>query len=79
MHRAALGRAFLKEATKLPSTIPNFPVRISVFGISALPEFYLQLFHVISRFTEVNLFLMNPSREYWGDIISELGIEKRYR
>lgn len=77
MHRAALGRAFLKEATKLPSTIPNFPVRISVFGISALPEFYLQLFHVISRFTEVNLFLMNPSREYWGDIISELGIEKK--
>jgi exodeoxyribonuclease V gamma subunit len=77
MHRAALGNTFLKEANKLPGMINNFPARISVFGISALPEFYLQLFNSISRFTEVNLFLMNPSREYWGDIISELGIAKK--
>ena len=25
----------------------------------------------ISSFTQVNLFLMNPCREYWGDIVSD--------
>lgn len=77
MHRAALGMTFINETEKLPNDIDYFPSRISIFGISSLPKFYLQMFDTISRFTEVNLFLMNPSKEYWGDIISEPAAEKR--
>lgn len=75
-HRTALGMAFMNEAEKFPEDIDYFPSRISIFGISSLPRFYLQIFHAISRFTDVNLFLMNPSKEYWGDIITESAAEK---
>jgi len=70
-HRAALGRAFL-EAIEEPSTeMKGLPERVSVFGISALPRFHMRLLAGISRIREVNLFLMNPCREYWGDILSD--------
>ncbi len=71
VHRAALGKAFL-EALEKPSTeIRNLPERISVFGISALPRFHIEVLAGISRFTQVNLFLMNPCRQYWSDILSD--------
>jgi len=70
-HRAALGRAFL-EAIEEPSTeMKGLPERVLVFGISALPRFHMRLLAGISRIREVNLFLMNPCREYWGDILSD--------
>lgn len=46
----------------------KLPERVSVFGISALPVFHLQLFDALSNYCEVNLYLLNPCREYWGDI-----------
>jgi len=76
-HRAALGMACINETEKFSEDIDYFPSRISIFGISSLPRFYLQIFYTISRFTDVNLFFMNPSKEYWGDIISESAAEKR--
>jgi len=75
-HRTALGMEFMNETEKFPEDIDYFPSRISIFGISSLPGFYLQFFYAISRFTDVNLFLMNPSKEYWGDIITESAAEK---
>ncbi|MDM8549735.1 exodeoxyribonuclease V subunit gamma [Desulfobacterales bacterium HSG2] len=74
-HRAALAKAFfeaIEQESRFP--VPNshlsFPERISVFGISSLPRFHIQVFDAVSRFTEVNLFLMNPCQEYWSDILS---------
>lgn len=67
---AALQKAFL-EALRRPSAgLPELPERISVFGISALPPFHLHILGEIARFIEVNLFLMNPCREYWGDLLT---------
>jgi len=70
-HRAGLGKAFLEAVEKSSTEIKGLPERISVFGISALPRFHMQILAAISRFTQVNLFLMNPCREYWGDIVSD--------
>ena len=47
------------------------PQRISIFGISALPRFHMELFAAMAAVVEVNLFLMNPCREYWGDIVDD--------
>lgn len=47
------------------------PARASIFGISYLPPLYLQLLTDLSRAMHLNLFWLNPSREYWGDIVSE--------
>jgi exodeoxyribonuclease V gamma subunit len=48
-----------------------FPERVFIFGISALPSFYMDVFHAVSKFSDVHLFLLNPCGEYWGDILSE--------
>ena len=75
-HRAALGEALLEVLGKPSTKIGDFPERISVFGISTLPRFHMQVFNSISRFTQVNLFLMNPCKEYWGDIFSDWEIKR---
>jgi exodeoxyribonuclease V gamma subunit len=70
-HRAGLGKILMEEIlSSAPGTF-RLPQRVSIFGISYLPPFHLQIFEGLSRLTEVNLFLLNPCREYWGDISSE--------
>lgn len=58
------------------SELEGLPERVSVFGISTLPRFHIQILSSISRFTQVNLFLMNPCMEYWGDISSDWEIKR---
>ncbi|MCJ7596358.1 MAG: exodeoxyribonuclease V subunit gamma, partial [Desulfobacterales bacterium] len=76
-HRAALAKGFFDAVRKSSVDGHAFPERISVFGISALPRFHMQVLAGLSSFTQVNLFLMNPCREYWGDILSSREIERR--
>lgn len=77
-HRAALLKAFLEEAEKArrPARRPGAPERISVFGVSALPLFHLRALAAAARFTDVHLFVTNPCREYWGDIMSGRDISR---
>jgi exodeoxyribonuclease V gamma subunit len=65
-HRASLKTAFLEALG--PEVIDVLPERISIFGISYLPLFHLEIFHALSSYIPVNLFLMNPCSQYWGDI-----------
>jgi exodeoxyribonuclease V gamma subunit len=69
-HRATLRMALLEALDRMTGRMDILPARISVFGISALPQFHMDVLTAISRVSEVNLFLMNPCREYWGDIVS---------
>lgn len=71
-HRAALHRQVIEALDRGRKFPPNLlPRRVSVFGISTLPPFHLQVFSALSENTEVNLFLLNPCREYWGEIVSK--------
>ena len=47
-----------------------------MFGISVLPPFHVTFFTALASRIEVNLFLMNPCREYWGDILSDRQVYK---
>ncbi len=76
MHRAGLLRAFYEKTTGPSFDRTILPERISVFGISALPRFHMDLFSLLSELTEVNLFFMNPCKEFWGDIKTEPEIKK---
>lgn len=49
----------------------NLPGRITVFGISYLPMYHLNILRAASIYTDVNLFILNPSSEYWGNILTE--------
>ncbi|KKK90636.1 hypothetical protein LCGC14_2721020, partial [marine sediment metagenome] len=76
LHRARLMETLIQKIRNKEVEIDNFFERISIFGISYLPDFHLQVFSELSRMITVNLFLMNPCREYWADIVSDRGIKK---
>ena len=69
-HRAGLKRDFTTLLAEQNSLENNLPERITVFGISYLPQYHLDILAEIANYTEVNLFLLSPCREYWGDIVS---------
>lgn len=69
-HPARLRENLLKALMNGYVISAKFPQRVSIFGISSLPEIYMQLFAALARIIEVNIYLLNPCREYWGDIDS---------
>jgi len=71
IHRAAIHDTFLQAMRNSEIRLRTIPERISIFGISALPPFYIEILRVLSSVIDVNLFLMNPCREFWGDIVSD--------
>ncbi|MDD9863906.1 MAG: exodeoxyribonuclease V subunit gamma [Gammaproteobacteria bacterium] len=60
-------RAALERGEIPPQRLPP---RFSLFGIAALSPGYLDLVAALSRHLPVRLFLLNPCRQYWGDIES---------
>lgn len=70
-HRDAVRTEFFRRLAKGEVDKTLLPERITVFGISYLPQFHLDVFRRIADFTEVNLFVMGPCREYWADILPE--------
>ena len=67
---------FLKIAAGKPDGLPG---RISIFGISHLPYFHLEILRAYSTVTDVHLFLLNPCRQYWMEIENEKNIIKKAR
>jgi exodeoxyribonuclease V gamma subunit len=78
-HPAILHARFVERLEKAPGPVIGLPERISIFGISALPPFYMRFFAALARHTEVNLFLLEPCREFWGYISSDREQEKTLR
>ncbi len=73
-HMAALRERFVSALN--PSIIHRLPERISLFGISYLPPFYLEVFYALSSLIPVDFYLLNPCRQYWGDIRSRSEIAR---
>jgi len=69
-HAASLWRRFHEALADPGRAFPGLPERVAIFGVSALPPFYLDLFAALASRVQVNLFLLQPSQEYWGDITS---------
>ena len=75
-HRAGLREAFLERVRKGTVAETRFPKRISLFGISTLPPFHIETFGATALVTDVHLFLMNPCKEYWLDIVSQRALAR---
>ncbi|MCK4503827.1 MAG: exodeoxyribonuclease V subunit gamma, partial [Desulfuromonadales bacterium] len=69
-HQGQLAAAYHLRTITNAVIPPLFPERISLFGISYLPKYHLDILAATARFSEVNLFLLSPTREYWADICS---------
>ncbi len=48
----------------------DIPQRISAFGISSYPPMFLNFFNDLGKFSDINLFLLVPSKEFFGYSIS---------
>ncbi len=70
-HRGRLKELFCRQLSPESPGVEEIPERITLFGISCLPKFHLDVLSVVAKVTEVNLFLLSPTREYWGDILSK--------
>ena len=48
----------------------GWPRRASFFAVPALSPSYLEVLHAASEWLDLNVYIFNPCREYWGDIHS---------
>ncbi|MGB4497553.1 MAG: exodeoxyribonuclease V subunit gamma, partial [Methylococcaceae bacterium] len=71
--RSSVHDLFLKEIKNFTLENPpkNLPKRIIVFGIPTLAQQHIEVLAKISPFCEVILFVTNPCRHYWADIIED--------
>lgn len=47
----------------------GLPRSVHVFALPALPPLYLDMLRELSRVVEVQLYVLNPCREYWFEIV----------
>lgn len=66
-HRTKLRADFYNNIEQITTRFQ----RLSIFGISTLPPFHLEIFAELGRIIDVHIFLLNPCQEYWGDIVSD--------
>ena len=70
--RADLHNRFLEKARTLDGQRPgDLPPRVVVFGISSLPRQVLDTLYAVSSMTQVLLFVHNPCRHFWADIVED--------
>lgn len=67
MHRERLRNLLLKDIVSAKPLV-GLPERISLFGISTLPPFHLDIFAALASRIEVNIFVLSPCEQYWGDL-----------
>jgi exodeoxyribonuclease V gamma subunit len=67
-HQAALGLQLIDALKRNRAPVPE---RVSIFGVSTLPPFYISLIGEISARCPVHLFVMEPTPLWWGDIRSK--------
>ncbi len=48
----------------------HLPERMILFGLSALPDIFLQVFEKVSGIMDIHVFLMIPSNQYFFDLYS---------
>jgi exodeoxyribonuclease V gamma subunit len=74
--RAVVHRRFMEAAARLTERPSGLPRRILVFGICSLPRQTLEALNALSRFSQVMMFVHNPCRHYWADIVADSDLLK---
>ena len=78
-HRARRHRKLIRMLQDLTVPVAGLPERVSVFGISYLPPFHLEVLASLARRIPVHLFFVNPCWEYWADIAGRREMHRAYR
>lgn len=71
LSRAGVHPRFVEALNSAVERPRGLPRRVIVFGISSLPAQMLEALAVMSRFSQVMLFVHNPCQHHWGDIVED--------
>lgn len=67
-HQAARALRLIEALKREDAAMPE---RVSIFGVSTLPPFYISMIGELSRRCPVHLFVLQPTPAWWGDIRSK--------
>jgi exodeoxyribonuclease V gamma subunit len=76
-HQSARAERFMAALRSGAFEREALPERLCLFGIATLPPLYLSVLSVLSEHVETHLFVLSPSREYWGDLRSRRALPDR--
>lgn len=76
--RAAIHQRFMEAVHRLEQRPLDLPRRLSVFGLSSLPQQSLDVLRALSRFTQVVVYVHNPCAYYWADIQASQDIARHH-
>jgi len=77
VHRAHLLQRFREAVASGKAPAADLPQRVSLFGLTALAPAYLEVIAGLAGHSDVHVFLHNPSREYWADLVDDKGQARR--
>ncbi|MGD8268113.1 MAG: exodeoxyribonuclease V subunit gamma, partial [Desulfobacterales bacterium] len=75
-HRAAFWRDLVTGEIPKDGAAPGLPGHVSLFGVSYLPPYYLQVLESLARVMTIDIYQLNPCREYWADIASDREMDR---
>ncbi|VFP87205.1 RecBCD enzyme subunit RecC [Candidatus Erwinia haradaeae] len=64
---SAISERLLFTLKNTNKNLPTLPERVFVFGLSTLPNYYLQ---VLEKHMDIHILFTNPCKYYWGNIQS---------
>ncbi|MBU1055638.1 MAG: exodeoxyribonuclease V subunit gamma [Proteobacteria bacterium] len=70
-HRPYLQKTLIEKLNAMALDSGKLFERVSVFGISSLPHFHMQLIEELANTVEINMFILNPCNQYWTDILTD--------
>lgn len=77
--RAAVHTQFMTQIDAVTQRPAGIPRRIILFGLSSLPQQALEVLAKLGKFCQIVLFIHNPCRHYWADIIEDKELLKAER
>lgn len=70
-HRAAVVRGAAIRLASDDSVSQRLPVRVSVFGVSAMPAQHVEFISALAQRVDVRWYQLDPSTEWWGDVVTK--------
>lgn len=67
--RSHVHQRFVDALQRSPRTPRGLPRRLHVFGLSSMPTQMLEAIDALARHVQVLVYVVNPCRHYWADIL----------
>ncbi len=70
-HRASMWKKLIDTPPGALVPASGLPEHVSLFGVSYLPAYYLQILQALAASMTIDVYQLTPCQEYWADIASD--------